>query len=153
MTLFPNKERMKRFQKKTIFRIKSLRMTKMKRIWGKESITLRKKNMMMMMMIMKMVIVVSLYSPILTLFPVRTRADTDAASNPFEVHFTGPGDGELSQKVQSISEKKWKSSKKEFPDNIRLVRAVPDITGSNASLLPAMKHTANAKVSRHDSRT
>ena len=79
---------------------------------------------------------------------IERNANDFTAGDPFEEHFTGPGESKLSRIIRAISEKKWTSTKKEFPDGLRLARAVPNVDGNNATVLPAMEHTTNVKVSK-----
>ncbi|KAJ5689672.1 hypothetical protein N7462_004064 [Penicillium macrosclerotiorum] len=70
--------------------------------------------------------------------------EDDDAVGSFEQHFNLPDDSPLSKKVQAIQSSKWVSAKKEL-DGLRMVQSVPDAE-TTASLLPAMKSTANLKL-------
>jgi U3 small nucleolar RNA-associated protein 25 len=72
--------------------------------------------------------------------------DDDEVLGPFEKHFNVVAGDDLSNKIQSIESNKWTSVKKEV-DGLRVVQSVPEVGDSKASLLPAMKSTANLKVS------
>lgn len=71
-------------------------------------------------------------------------ADDDDTPGPFERHFDIGHGTELTQQIKQIDANKWSSSKKEV-DGLRLVRAVPE-SGDKATLLSALKTTANLKV-------
>ncbi|KAL4914223.1 hypothetical protein BDW62DRAFT_190898 [Aspergillus aurantiobrunneus] len=74
--------------------------------------------------------------------------DEESENDPFESHFSSPNDNELSQKIKSISENKWKSTKMELPGGMKLWRAIPDWGQDDAGLLPAMKSMSSVKVKR-----
>lgn len=71
--------------------------------------------------------------------------EDDEVVGPFEKHFNIPEGDDLKNKIQSIESNKWTSVKKEV-DGLRVVQSVPEVGDSKASLLPAMKSTANLKV-------
>lgn len=70
------------------------------------------------------------------------------ASDPFDSHFSILDEGETTKKLQAAEQNKWSNLKKELPESLKLVRAVPDV--GNASLLPAMKDMTNVKVRPYD---
>jgi U3 small nucleolar RNA-associated protein 25 len=72
--------------------------------------------------------------------------DDDDVVGPFEKHFNTAEGDDLSKKIQSIESNKWTSVKKEV-DGLRVVQSIPEVGDSKAGLLPAMKSTANLKVS------
>lgn len=72
--------------------------------------------------------------------------DDDEVVGPFEKHFNIAEGDDLSKKIQSIESNKWTSVKKEV-DGLRVVQSIPEVGDSKAALLPAMKSTANLKVS------
>lgn len=72
--------------------------------------------------------------------------EDDDAAGPFEKHFNLPDGSDLSKKIEQIQANKWVSAKKEA-DGLRFVQSIPDM-GDAASLLPAIKSTANLKVCR-----
>lgn len=72
--------------------------------------------------------------------------DDDEVVGPFEKHFNITEGDDLSKKIQSIEANKWTSVKKEV-DGLRVVQSIPEMGDSKAALLPAMKSTANLKVS------
>ncbi|KAE8359084.1 U3 small nucleolar RNA-associated protein 25 [Aspergillus caelatus] len=71
----------------------------------------------------------------------------DADSDPFEAHFAGEKEDELPKKIEAIGDNKWKTVKKELPEDLKLVRAAPD-TGNDLSYLPALKSIANLKLKK-----
>lgn len=76
--------------------------------------------------------------------------DEDDVIGPFERHFNLPESSDLTKRVESITSNKWISSKKEV-EGLRVVHSIPDV-GEKASLLPAMKSTANLKVRKNTGR-
>lgn len=72
---------------------------------------------------------------------------TFAATDPFESHFSAPGESDLSPKIKVIEQNKWTMAREELPGGLRLVRSVPKVDESEASLLPALKDVvATAQV-------
>lgn len=53
----------------------------------------------------------------------------------------------MTKKIQAAGAKQWRSTKKELPEGLKLMHSVPD-TGSDASMLPAMKNVTNVKVNK-----
>ncbi|PWY81821.1 U3 small nucleolar RNA-associated protein 25 [Aspergillus heteromorphus CBS 117.55] len=74
-------------------------------------------------------------------------SDDEDDNDPFDTHFSIPKEDELTQKIKAIGENKWKTTKKELPEELKFVRSVPD-TGDEASWLPAMKNISSAKLKR-----
>ncbi|BCR97577.1 UTP25 family protein [Aspergillus luchuensis] len=74
-------------------------------------------------------------------------SDDEDDNDPFDTHFTNPTEDELAKKIKAIGENKWKNAKKELPEGLRLVRAIPD-TGDDASWLPPMKQISSVKLKR-----
>lgn len=70
--------------------------------------------------------------------------DDDDAVGPFEKHFNLPDGSDIGKKIEQVQSNKWVTAKKEV-DGLRFVQSVPDM-GDAASLLPAIKSTANLKV-------
>jgi U3 small nucleolar RNA-associated protein 25 len=73
-------------------------------------------------------------------------ADTQAANDPFDSHFTVSDEAEVSKKIQAAREGKWDSVKRELAEGLKLVRSIPDANEGSTPLLPAMKDTTNVKV-------
>lgn len=67
--------------------------------------------------------------------------------DPFDTHFTNPEAYGLSQKIQSISQGKWSSSKKELFDGMRAIASYPSVDGDNIPDLTAVQGPENLKVS------
>ncbi|KAJ5248732.1 Digestive organ expansion factor predicted [Penicillium chermesinum] len=71
--------------------------------------------------------------------------DEEDAVGAFDKHFD-LGEGiELTKQINEIDANNWASTKKEL-DGLRLVHSRPATGESNASILPAMKTTANLKI-------
>lgn len=68
-------------------------------------------------------------------------------TDPFDTHFTNPEAHGLSQKVQALSQNKWRSSKKELSDGLRLVSSYPSVDGDDIPALSAVQGPKNLKVS------
>ncbi|KAL4796511.1 hypothetical protein BDV19DRAFT_361124 [Aspergillus venezuelensis] len=75
-------------------------------------------------------------------------SDDENENDPFDSHFSSPDENELSQGVKAASENKWKSTKKELPGGLRLVRSVPDRGQDDVPLLSAMKSMSSIKVKK-----
>lgn len=74
--------------------------------------------------------------------------DDEDATDPFETHFANPDEGKLSQRLQAISQDKWRSTKKELPDGSRLLHSAPDVDGNDEPLLPAARNTGSLKLKK-----
>ncbi|KAE8354470.1 U3 small nucleolar RNA-associated protein 25 [Aspergillus coremiiformis] len=74
-------------------------------------------------------------------------SDDEDDSDPFEAHFAGLKEDELSKPIKAAGENKWKPLKKDISETFRLVRSVPD-TGSESSFLPALKSVTNLKLKK-----
>ncbi|THC92216.1 hypothetical protein EYZ11_008309 [Aspergillus tanneri] len=73
--------------------------------------------------------------------------EDDGNNDPFETHFTTPPEDELSKKIQAAKENQWRTVKKELPEGLKLVQAVPDI-GNDVPLHLAMKNVGNVKLKK-----
>ncbi|KAL1964303.1 hypothetical protein VTN77DRAFT_7123 [Rasamsonia byssochlamydoides] len=74
--------------------------------------------------------------------------EDEDVTDPFETHFANPDEAQLSQRVQTVSQGKWRPTKKELPDGMRLVHTVPDVDGKDESVPPPVRSTANLKLKR-----
>lgn len=80
------------------------------------------------------------------IFQEECLSDSMLVTDPFETHFANPDEAQLSQRVQAVSEGKWRPTKKELPDGLRLAHSVPDVDGKDESLPPSVRSTGNLKV-------
>lgn len=74
--------------------------------------------------------------------------DDDDIIGPFEKHFNIAEGADLTKKIESATSNKWVVAKKEV-DGLRLACSKPQLGDTGASILPALKQTANLKVCRH----
>ncbi|KAL4809738.1 hypothetical protein BDV18DRAFT_84192 [Aspergillus unguis] len=82
---------------------------------------------------------------------IDVQEDSDDEGNendPFESHFSSPDENELSKKIKSASENKWRNTKKELPNGLKVWRAVPDCGQDEVPLLSSMKSMSSVKVKR-----
>lgn len=77
---------------------------------------------------------------------ITSNSNYQPASDPFETHFANPNEGELSKRLQAISDNRWHSNKKLLSDDFRLVYSTPEIEGKEESFPPAIRDTGSVKV-------
>ncbi|KAL4954807.1 hypothetical protein BDW69DRAFT_162485 [Aspergillus filifer] len=75
-------------------------------------------------------------------------SDDENENDPFDSHFSNPNESELSQGVKAASDNKWKSTKKEIPGGLRLVRSIPERGQDEVLLLSPMKSLSSVKIKR-----
>lgn len=71
--------------------------------------------------------------------------DDDDIIGPFEKHFGIAEGTDLPKHIESATSNKWVVAKKEV-DGLRLACGKPHLGDASASVLPALKQTANLKV-------
>ncbi|PTU22427.1 hypothetical protein P175DRAFT_0432515 [Aspergillus ochraceoroseus IBT 24754] len=75
--------------------------------------------------------------------------DEENENDPFEMHFSTPEENQLSQKIKAAGENKWKTTRRELPTGLKLLRSIPELGQTDdVPLLSAMKSMAHVKLKK-----
>ncbi|KAK2760886.1 rRNA-binding ribosome biosynthesis protein utp25 [Arachnomyces sp. PD_36] len=74
--------------------------------------------------------------------------DMEDESDLFDTHFTNPEAHGLGPKIEAVSQGKWRPSKKELPDGLRVVSNYPNVDGHDAPAISAVQGPKNLKLKK-----
>ncbi|KAL1856016.1 rRNA-binding ribosome biosynthesis protein utp25 [Paecilomyces lecythidis] len=74
--------------------------------------------------------------------------EDEDATDPFETHFANPDEGQLSKKLQAVSENRWHSNKKLLSEDFRLVYNTPETGEKEQHFPPTIRDTGSIKLKK-----